>query len=104
MQRSGIEELKNWELVFSALAHENRRQILTILLSRGGSMTAGEIANRFRCKWPTTTRHLGVLEEAGLIVVEKKGRERIYKLAQDHLIHTTQSWLKYFKPKGEKNE
>lgn len=60
-------------------------------------MTAGEIADRFSCAWPTTTRHLSVLEEAGLISVEKKGRERIYKAETAHLVGVVESWTKYFK-------
>lgn len=39
-------------------------------------MTAGEIAERFSCTWPTTSRHLRVLESAGLVRVEKRGRAR----------------------------
>jgi DNA-binding MarR family transcriptional regulator len=39
-------------------------------------MTAGEIAARFAHSWPTTSRHLRVLEQASLIGVETIGRER----------------------------
>jgi DNA-binding transcriptional ArsR family regulator len=68
------------EAVFGALAHASRRHILLVLHHRGGSMTAGEIADRFACSWPTTTRHLRTLETAGLVRVERKGRERIYRV------------------------
>ena len=68
------------DAVFSALAHAARRQVLVVLHARGGGMTAGQIADRFKHSWPTTTRHLGVLQEAGLVQVEVKGRERIYRL------------------------
>ena len=57
-----------------------RRSVLAVLFARGGGMTAGQIADRFKHSWPTTSRHLGVLESAGLIVVEKRGRERVYTL------------------------
>lgn len=39
-------------------------------------MTAGDLARRFSHSWPTTTRHLRVLEGAGLVAVETVGRER----------------------------
>ena len=43
-------------------------------------MTAGEIAGRFGCSWPTTSRHLKQLEAAGLVAVETRGRERVYQV------------------------
>ena len=61
-------------------------------------MTAGEIADRFHCSWPTTSRHLRVLEEAGLVAVEKRGRERIYHLVADRLNQVAGGWLEWFKP------
>jgi DNA-binding MarR family transcriptional regulator len=47
-----------------------RRQILLTIHFRGAA-NAGEIAARFAHKWPTTTRHLRVLEEAGLVQHEE---------------------------------
>ena len=41
---------------------------------KGGSLTAGEIASTFEHAWPTTTRHLQVLESAGLLRHERQGR------------------------------
>ena len=85
-------ELEEVEAVFDALAHRSRRHVLLVLHFRGGEMTAGKIAQRFECSWPTTTRHLKVLVEAGLISVEKRGRERVYKLEQERL-RVVQRWL-----------
>jgi DNA-binding transcriptional ArsR family regulator len=86
------------EAVFAALAHEQRRQILLVLRFRGGRMTAGEIADRFACSWPTTTRHLKVLIEAGLVRVERQGRERHYEVDAQLLNSTLGGWLKWFAP------
>lgn len=86
------------EAVFNALAHASRRHILLVLRYRGGEMTAGEIAERFACSWPTTTRHLRILEDAGLVNVEKRGRERIYRLDQERLRRITSKWLHPFEP------
>src|SRR5688572_18952400 len=76
----GLTELEDLERVFGALAHASRRHILVVLSARGGHMSAGEIADRFACSWPTTTRHLKVLVEAGLVHVTPQGRERLYAL------------------------
>ena len=89
-------KLADLQVVFNALAHPSRRHILLVLRFRGGEMTAGEIAARFGCSWPTTTRHLGILEAAGLVHVEKRGRERVYRLDRDHLTRVAAGWLKTF--------
>ena len=80
------------DAVFGALAHPARRQILLILHARGGTMTAGEIADRFKHAWPTTTRHLGVLEEAGLLHAARHGRQRLYTL-DSHSLLSVGRWL-----------
>ena len=79
----------------TALAHPARRQILLTLHLRGGLATAGEIAARFEHKWPTTTRHLRVLEDAGLLRQEKQGRTRVYTLDKKRLALVTE-WLDWF--------
>ena len=66
-------------------------------------MTAGEIAERFSCSWPTTTRHLRVLEDAGLVRVETRGRERVYQLAQEKLNAVVGGWLNWFERKERKH-
>lgn len=95
-----LQELKDWDQVFRALAHESRRRILTVLNARGGKMSAGEIAGRFSCAWATTTRHLGVLREAGLVEVKKTGREVFYELNHKKLLNVVQDWLRWFDTKG----
>lgn len=91
-----LERLEEIELAFAALAHEQRRHILLTLHFRGGEMSAGSIADRFACSWPTTTRHLRVLEAAKLVLVEKRGRERIYKLNREQLGRVLGDWLGVF--------
>jgi len=92
----GDKELADLERVFSALAHASRRQILLALWLRGGALSAGQISERFSCRWPTITRHLGVLVSAGLVNVRKDGRERIYTLDRDRLINVAGGWLRWF--------
>jgi DNA-binding transcriptional ArsR family regulator len=95
-RRDAKRELAELERVFAALAHASRRQILLTLHFRGGEMTAGEIASRFACSWPTTSRHLGQLELAGLVRVERRGRERVYALDRERLDRVAGGWLAHF--------
>jgi DNA-binding transcriptional ArsR family regulator len=60
-----------------------------------GSATAGEVAGRFAHKWPTTTRHLRVLEQAGLLRQEKRGRTRVYSVDKERLALLSE-WLCWF--------
>jgi DNA-binding transcriptional ArsR family regulator len=83
------------EAVFAALAHPARRQILLTIHFRGGAMTAGEIAGRFAHAWPTTTRHLRVLEAAGLVRHDKVGRARVYRVDRARL-DVVADWLAWF--------
>jgi DNA-binding transcriptional ArsR family regulator len=98
----GERELEDLERVFKALAHASRRHVLVVLNARGGSMTAGEIAGRFSCTWPTTSRHLRVLEDAGLVRVDKQGREWVYVLQTERLRQVVGGWLRWFEPPEEK--
>jgi DNA-binding transcriptional ArsR family regulator len=92
----GLQDLEDLDVVFGALAHQSRRTILSILDARGGEMTSGSIASRFDCSWPTTTRHLRVLEDAGLVHVELRGRERVYRLDATRLRAVVRNWIDRF--------
>ena len=58
-------------------------------------MSAGDIAARFSCTWPTVPRHLRILVKAGLLSIEKKGRNRIYHLRNDRM-SLAREWLDWF--------
>ncbi|MEM9762344.1 MAG: metalloregulator ArsR/SmtB family transcription factor [Pseudomonadota bacterium] len=64
--------------VFAALADPNRRQILAWL--RAEPLTVGRLVERLPLSQPGVTKHLGVLEGAGLIRRRARGRERICEL------------------------
>jgi DNA-binding transcriptional ArsR family regulator len=66
------------DAVFRALADPSRREMLRLL--RNGSLTSGEIAAKFSTAWATTSRHLGVLREAGLVIAERDGSSIRYEL------------------------
>lgn len=63
-------------------------------------MTAGEIAAIFEHAWQTTTRHLRVLERAGLLTYEKRGRMRIYRIRRKRL-ELVRDWLAHFSWKAK---
>lgn len=63
--------------VFKALAHPVRRQIMALL--RDGPMSSGDLAATFKEAWPTITRHLNTLKDAGLITAERRANSIIYR-------------------------
>jgi DNA-binding transcriptional ArsR family regulator len=88
-----VRQLGELDVVFGALAHPTRREILLVLHDRGGEITAGDLAARFEQSWPTTTRHLTVLVRSGLITMRKSGRERLYRIDRDRLVGGLGLWL-----------
>jgi DNA-binding transcriptional ArsR family regulator len=80
------------DLIFKALGHRVRRRILDLL--KAEPQTTGMLCAHFpeldRC---TVMQHLGVLEAAGLLVAEKRGRERWNSLdaLPIHAIH--ERWI-----------
>ena len=92
----GLAELDDFDAVFGALAHRSRRTILAVIYARGGEMTSGAIAARFEHSWPTISQHLRVLQQAGLLRVELRGREHLYRLETSRLLAVTQGWLSHF--------
>ncbi|TDV56503.1 ArsR/SmtB family transcription factor [Actinophytocola oryzae] len=88
-----VRNLGDLDVVFGALAHPTRREIVLVLHDRGGEVTAGDLAARFEQSWPTTTRHLTVLVDSGLVTVRKSGRERLYRLDRDKLVGGLGLWL-----------
>lgn len=81
------------EAVFFALSHEARRHIVMLLGHSGGELPSGYLAKRFQHSWPTTTRHLKVLEDAGLVHVTRKGRSSHYRLDRGRVQRVVGQWL-----------
>jgi DNA-binding transcriptional ArsR family regulator len=71
------------DLVFGALANATRRAILKILSS--ADQTVLELVDRFEMSQPATTKHLKILERAGLIQKRKEGRYRFCELQPEAL-------------------
>lgn len=88
----------NVDSVFAALASTPRRKILAYLAKT--SLTAGEIAERFDMTKPSLSKHLKILEHAGLIKGEKRGQFIHYSLVDDNLLGTLHNCLATFCPVG----
>jgi len=72
--------------IFEALASRPRREILAYLSAQ--ELNAGEIASRFAMSAPAISRHLSVLDAAGLVTSERRGQFIVYKLNKDSLVNT----------------
>ncbi|MCH6160031.1 ArsR/SmtB family transcription factor [Streptomyces marispadix] len=82
----------------AALADPVRREILVLLSTRPRNV--GDITGHFAVSRPAVSRHLRVLREAGLVVAEDRGRERIYRLEPEPLMELRQ-WLEQFASRWE---
>lgn len=51
-------------------------------------LPAGDISARFEMSAPAISRHLAVLENAGLITSERRGQFVVYRLVPDNLVNT----------------
>jgi ArsR family transcriptional regulator, arsenate/arsenite/antimonite-responsive transcriptional repressor len=72
--------------IFEALASNPRRKILAYLAK--AELTTSELAARFAMTAPSMSRHLSVLENAGLVTSERRGQRVLYKLNSDNLVNT----------------
>jgi len=77
--------------IFDALASPVRRKILAYLSAT--SLTAGEIATRFDISKPSLSKHLSILENAGLVSSEKKGQFVHYSLVRESLVNTLNGFV-----------
>jgi DNA-binding transcriptional ArsR family regulator len=91
---------QNLDLTFSALGDPTRRAILSRLAL--GETTVMELAQPFDMSQPAISRHLRVLEEAGLITRRIEGAKRPCRLAPDG-IAAIDKWLGILRKALESN-
>jgi DNA-binding transcriptional ArsR family regulator len=70
--------------VFAALASQPRRRALAFLAQTALSTT--DLAGRFGMSAPAVSRHLAVLQRAGLVAAERQGQRVLYRLNRDALL------------------
>ena len=78
--------------VFHALADPTRRAILDRLAE--GEATVGALSGPFPLSLAAISKHLGVLERAGLVTREARGRERVCRLDPAALADA-RAWLEF---------
>ena len=95
-------EYKTLDQTFMALADPTRRHIISMLVEKQ-QMRVMELAEPFDISLAGTSKHIKVLERAGLVQRLKKGREHYLKLnpeplkqAKDWLVYYENYWLKRF--------
>ena len=86
--------------VFSALADPTRRDIVTRLAV--GDATVGELAEPFDMTLPAISKHLAVLERAGLISKSRHGQRRTCRITATPL-QNADTWLNEYRRHWEAN-
>ena len=81
------------QAVFKALADPTRRQIATMLA--GDTLTLNAIVDQFDVSRPAIAKHVAIMEEAGLVEIHARGREKHHTLNPVALGHA-KTWLSYF--------
>ena len=69
--------------VFQAIADPNRRAIIGLLANR--KLTVNAVAEYFPISRPAVSRHIRILQECGLVIVSRQGRERYCEVRLDKL-------------------
>lgn len=86
------------QMIFEALASPVRRKILAYVAHH--EMNAGDIAARFDMSKPSISQHLQLLEHAGLVASEKRGKFVYYKQVPDTLASTLTGFVQDVCPIG----
>jgi DNA-binding transcriptional ArsR family regulator len=84
---------------FTALAHPTRREIVERL--SGGSATVGETSRGLGVSKPTISRHLKLLEEAGVVTRVIDGRKHRLELRPEVLADTA-GWIEQQRTRWER--
>lgn len=79
-----VEDYEKRDHVFRALADPSRRLMIERLSKR--DLTVGELAQPLAMSLAGASKHVRVLELAGILVREKRGRERVCSLKPDGLL------------------
>ena len=68
-----------------ALANPHRVRIVDLLATK--PMVVGELVDALGADQPLVSQHLKVLRDARLLSAERRGREMLYSLSDDHIAH-----------------
>ena len=80
--------------VFQAIADPTRRQIIKLVADNPMNLNA--ISENFDVSRPAISQHIKILEECGIIEIEKIGRERYCKIQPANLKEVS-DWIEQYK-------
>ncbi len=80
--------------VFQAIADPTRREIINLLAHQ--KMNLNAVAENFPVSRPAISKHIKILTECGLIIIEQQGRER-YCAAKLDQLNEVSAWINQYK-------
>ncbi|HVZ30318.1 MAG TPA: helix-turn-helix domain-containing protein [Asticcacaulis sp.] len=83
------------DLVFRALADASRRELLDRLYGRAGQ-SLSELCQGLAMTRPAVAKHLRILEEANLVSIQWKGREKLHFINPVPINDITERWIGKF--------
>jgi DNA-binding transcriptional ArsR family regulator len=83
---------KRFDKIFKAIADPTRREIFHVLIMAGAALSITQISEQFDISRQGVTKHIKLLEEAGLVSIKGIGRERFCE-ADPTPLHEIQDWI-----------
>jgi len=81
--------------ILKAIADPTRREVFHALVVAAAALPITQISNQFDISRQGVTKHIRVLEDAGLVSISSKGRER-YCHAETKPLKEVNKWLKFY--------
>lgn len=81
--------------LFKAIADPTRRDIFHALVIASSALSISQISNQFEMTRQGVTKHIKTLEEAGLVDIERKGRERFCN-ANATPLKEINKWIQFY--------
>jgi DNA-binding transcriptional ArsR family regulator len=81
--------------LFKALADSGRRRLLDRLRQKGG-LTLGELCDGMGMTRQGVTKHIALLEAAGIVVALRRGREKLHYLNPVPIHEIAERWIRPF--------
>lgn len=80
--------------VFQAIADPVRRDIIAMLAQE--ALTVNTVAENFDISRPAISKHIKILAECGIIIINKKGRERYCEIQPKNLMPVSE-WIDQYR-------
>ncbi len=81
--------------IFKALANQSRREVMDRIFARDGQ-TLNELCKTASFSRQAVSKHLQILEDAGLVVTHWSGREKLHYLNPAPVHEISERWLKKY--------